>query len=117
MTGVVQASQLMVHNWSVESHCDGFTVPQLIDVGASEITIEEGEDAGDLVVDFGLFALEGTIATNGTISVNGEGPTGLTQICSEQAFCKVRNYTGTIITATRLLLLTENCALTLSLIE
>ena len=41
----------MVNNWSVESNCDGFIMSQLIDVGASEITIEEGENEGDLVVD------------------------------------------------------------------
>ena len=74
------ASQLMVNNWAVESNCDGFIMSPLIDVGASEITIEEGENGGDLVVDFGLFTLDGTIDNTGNISVSGEGPNGFTQI-------------------------------------
>ena len=65
----VYASQLMVNNWSVESNCDGFIMSPLIDVGASEITIEEGENGGDLVVDFGIFTLEGTIDNDGNILI------------------------------------------------
>ena len=111
----VYASQLMVNNWSVESNCDGFIMSQLIDVGASEITINEGEDEGDLLVDFGLFLLEGTIDSDGNISVSGEGPTALAQI-SGVGYLQSETVAIINITAS-VTLLTENCTLTLSLIE
>tara|TARA_B100000886_G_scaffold125961_1_gene84891 strand:+ start:2771 stop:3382 length:612 start_codon:yes stop_codon:yes gene_type:complete len=111
----VYASQLMVNNWSVESNCDGFIMSQLIDVGASEISINEGEDEGDLLVDFGLFILEGTIDSDGNISVSGEGPTALAQI---SGIGYLQSETLAIINITAsVTLLTENCTLTLSLIE
>ena len=109
------ASQIMVNNWAVESNCDGFIMSPLIDVGASEITIEEGENEGDLVVDFGLFTLEGTVDNNGNISVSGEDPTGLTQI-SGTGFLQSETTAIINITAS-VTLLTENCTLTLTLIE
>ena len=111
----VYASQLMINNWAVESNCDGFIMSQLIDVGASEITIEEGENEGDLVVDFGLFSLEGSIDNNGNISVSGEDPTGLTQI-SGTGFLQSETTAVINITAS-VTLLTENCTLTLTLIQ
>ena len=111
----VYASQLMVNNWSVESNCDGFIMSQLIDVGASEISINEGEGEGDLLVDFGLFILEGTIDSDGNISVSGEGPTALAQI---SGIGYLQSETVAIINITAsVTLLTENCTLTLSLIE
>ena len=111
----VYASQLMVNNWSVESNCDGYIMSQLIDVGASEITINEGEDEGDLLVDFGLFILEGSIDSDGNISVSGEGPTALAQI---SGIGYIQSETLAIINITAsVTLLTENCTLTLSLIE
>ena len=111
----VYASQLMVNNWAVESNCDGFIMSQLIDVGASEITIEEGENGGDLVVDFGIFTLEGTVDNIGNISVSGEDPTGLTQISGTGY---LQSETTAIINITAsVTLLTENCTLTLTLIE
>ena len=109
------ASQLMVNNWAVESNCDGFIMSQLIDVGASEITIEEGENEGDLLVDFGLFSLEGSVDNNGNISVSGEDPTGLTQI-SGTGFLQSET-TALINISASVTLLTENCTLTLTLIE
>lgn len=111
----VYASQLMVNNWAVESNCDGFIMSPLIDVGASEITIEEGENEGDLVVDFGLFTLEGAIDNNGNISVSGEDPTGFTQI-SGTGFLQSETTAIINITAS-VTLLTENCTLTLTIIE
>ena len=105
----------MVNNWSVESNCDGFIMSKLIDVGASEITINEGEDEGDLVVDFGLFILEGNIDSDGNIAVSGEGPTGFTQI-SGAGFLQSETIAIINITAS-VTLATENCTLTLSLIE
>ena len=111
----VYTSQIMVYNWAVESNCDGFIMSPLIDVGASEITIEEGENEGDLVVDFGLFTLEGTVDNNGNISVSGEDPTGLTQI-SGTGFLQSETTAIINITAS-VTLLTENCTLTLTLIE
>ena len=111
----VYASLLMVNNWAVESNCDGFIMSQLIDVGASEITIEEGENEGDLVVDFGLFTLEGAIDNNGNISVSGEDPTGITQI-SGTGFLQSETTAIINITAS-VTLLTENCTLTLTIIE
>ena len=111
----VYASQLILNNWSVESNCDGYIMSQLIDVGASEITINEGEDEGDLLVDFGLFLLEGTIDSDGNISVSGEGPTALAQI---SGIGYLQSETVAIINITAsVTLLTENCTLTLSLIE
>tara|TARA_B100000161_G_scaffold261682_1_gene230356 strand:- start:54 stop:665 length:612 start_codon:yes stop_codon:yes gene_type:complete len=109
------ASQLMVNNWAVESNCDGFIMSPLIDVGASEITIEEGENGGDLVVDFGLFTLDGTIDDTGNISVSGEGPNGFTQI-SGTGYLQSETTAVINITAS-VTLLTENCTLTLTLIE
>lgn len=109
------ASQLMVNNWAVESNCDGFIMSPLIDVGASEITIEEGENGGDLVVDFGLFTLDGTIDNTGNISVSGEGPNGFTQI-SGTGYLQSETTAVINITAS-VTLLTENCTLTLTLIE
>ena len=109
------ASQLMVNNWAVESNCDGFIMSPLIDVGASEITIEEGENGGDLVVDFGLFTLDGTIDNIGNISVSGEDPTGFTQI-SGTGYLQSETIAVINITAS-VTLLTENCTLTLSLVE
>ena len=109
------ASQIMTNSWSVESNCDGFIMSPLIDVGASEITIIEGSNEGDLVVDFGLFALEGTIDNDGNISVSGEDPTGFTQI-SGTGFLQSESTAIINITAS-LMLLSENCTLTLTLIE
>ena len=109
------ASQIMANSWSVESNCDGFIMSPLIDAGASEITIVEGSDEGDLVVDFGLFTLEGTIDNDGNISVSGEDPTGLTQL-SGTGFLQSENTAIINITAT-VTLLSENCTLTLNLIE
>ena len=109
------ASQLMVNNWAVESNCDGFIMAPLIDVGASEITIEEGENGGDLVVDFGLFTLDGTVDNTGNISVSGEGPNGFTQI-SGTGYLQSETTAVINITAS-VTLLTENCTLTLTLIE
>tara|TARA_B100000886_G_C20406894_1_gene485231 strand:- start:1266 stop:1838 length:573 start_codon:yes stop_codon:yes gene_type:complete len=109
------ASQLMINNWAVESNCDGFIMSPLIDVGASEITIEEGENGGDLVVDFGLFTLNGTIDNIGNISVSGEDPTGFTQI-SGTGYLQSETTAVINITAS-VTLLTENCTLTLTLIE
>ncbi|MEC8273461.1 MAG: hypothetical protein VXZ76_01330 [Bacteroidota bacterium] len=107
----VYASQLMVNDWSVESNCDGFLMATLIDIGASEITIEQGENEGDLVVDLGISILEGTIDNNRNISVSGEGPTGIIQI-SGTGFLQSETIAIINITA-----LTENCTLTLTLIE
>ena len=109
------ASQLMINNWAVESNCDGFIMSQLIDVGASEITIEEGENEGDLLVDFGLFSLEGSIDNSGNISVSGEDPTGLTQI-SGTGFLQSET-TAVINISASVTILTENCTLTLNLIQ
>ena len=109
------ASQLMLNNWAVESNCDGFIMSPLIDVGASEITIEEGENGGDLVVDFGLFILDGTIDNTGNISVSGEGPNGFTQI-SGTGYLQSETTAVINITAS-VTLLTENCTLTLTIIE
>ena len=109
------ASQLMINNWAVESNCDGFIMSQLIEVGASEITIEEGENEGDLVVDFGLFSLEGFIDNSGNISVSGEDPTGLTQI-SGTGFLQSET-TAVINISASVTVLTENCTLTLNLIQ
>ncbi len=109
------ASQIMVNNWAVESNCDGVLMSELIDFGASEITIVEGTNEGDLIVDFGLFTLEGTIDNDGNISVSGEDPTGLTQL-SGTGFLQSENTAIINITAT-FMLLSENCTLTLTLIE
>ena len=109
------ASQLMVNNWAVESNCDGFIMSPLIDVGASEITIEEGENGGDLIVDFGLFTLDGTIDNTGNISVSGEGPNGFTQI-SGTGYLQSETTAVINITAS-VTLLAENCTLTLTLIK
>ena len=107
----VYASQLMVNNWSVESNCDGFLMATLIDIGASEITIEQGENEGDLVVDLGISILEGTVDNNGNISVSGEGPAGIIQISGTGI---LQSETTAIINITAL---QENCTLTLTLIE
>lgn len=109
------ASQIMVNNWAVESNCDGVLMSELIDFGASEITIVEGANEGDLIVDFGLFTLEGTIDNDGNISVSGEDPTGLTQL-SGTGFLQSENTAIINITAT-FMLLPSICALTLTLIE
>ena len=111
----IYANQIMINTWSVESNCDGFLMSPLIDVGASEITIIEGENEGDLVVDFGLFALQGTIDNNGSISVENEDPNLLTQI-SGTGFLQTSSTAVINITAS-LALLSENCTLTLTLIE
>ena len=91
---------------------------KIIDSGNNQIMITERGNMfgyGDLVVDFGLFTLEGTVDNNGNISVSGEDPTGLTQI-SGTGFLQSETTAIINITAS-VTLLTENCTLTLTLIE
>lgn len=106
------ANQIMLDTWSVESNCDGFIMSALI---PNEVTIEAGNNEGDLIVDFGLFALEGTIDNAGNITIDGEDPTGTTQI-SGIGFLQSETTVQINITAT-VTLLSENCTLTLTLME
>ena len=108
----IYANQLMLNTWSVESNCDGFIMSALI---PNEVTIESGDNDGDLVVDFGLFSLEGTIDNAGNISIDGEDPTGVTQLTGV-GFLQSETNVQINITAT-VTLLSENCTLMLTLIE
>jgi hypothetical protein len=106
------ASQIMQNTWAVESNCDGVVLGNLI---PNEVTIEGGQNEGDLIVDFGLFSLNGSVNNDGAITVDGEDPTGTISITGV-GFLQSETQAQINITAT-VTLLSENCTLTLTLIE
>ena len=60
------ANQIIVNTWSVSSECDGLILGNII---PEEITIESGQNEGQIITDFGLFTLSGTINQDGVINI------------------------------------------------
>ena len=111
----VYADQIMIDTWNVESECDGFVLGAIV---PSEITLQEGENEGDIFIDFGVFTLNATINDQGIINIPS-------QDVSFMEFSIVTvNGSGVLqdeetavvtITASALLLLNETCTLTFTL--
>lgn len=112
------ANQIIVNTWSVSSECDGLILGNII---PEEITIESGQNEGQIITDFGLFTLSGTINQDGVINIPSQDVSfsdfsefslvtisGTGQLTDEQN--AIIN-----ITASVLLILSESCTLTFTL--
>lgn len=111
------ANQIIVNTWSVNSECDGLILGNII---PEEITIESGQNEGQIITDFGLFTLSGTINQDGVINIPSQDVSfsdfsefslvtisGIGQLTDEQN--AIINITASV------LILSESCTLTFTL--
>lgn len=111
------ANQIIVNTWSVSSECDGLILGNII---PEEITIESGQNEGQIITDFGLFTLSGTINQDGVINIPSQDVSfsdfsefslvtisGTGQLTDEQN--AIINITASV------LILSESCTLTFTL--
>ena len=112
----VYANQLITNTWNVDSECDGLILGNII---PGEITIESGAEEGEIIADFGIFSLNGTIDQVGFINIPSQDVSfGDFSLVTVSGNGQLQNeQTATInITATVLLLGSESCTLTFSLL-
>ena len=112
----VYANELITNTWNVDSECDGLILGNII---PEEITIESGAEEGEIIADFGIFSLNGTIDQDGFINIPSQDVSfGDFSLVTVSGNGQLQNeQTATInITATVLLLSSESCTLTFSLL-
>ena len=111
------ANQIIVNTWSVNSQCDGLILGNII---PEEITIESGQNEEQIITDFELFTLSGTINQDGVINIPSQDVSfsefsefsivtisGTGQLTDEQN--AIINITASV------LILSESCTLTFTL--
>ena len=111
----VYANQIMIDTWNVDSECDGLVLGAII---PSEITLEAGDDEGDIFIDFGIFTLNATINSQGIISIPSQDVSFMDfSLVTVNGSGVLQNEETAIvtITASALLVLNETCTLTFSL--
>jgi hypothetical protein len=111
----VYANQIMIDTWNVDSECDGLVLGAII---PSEITLEEGDNEGDIFIDFGIFTLNATINSQGIISIPSQDVSLMDfSLVTVNGSGVLQNEETAIvtITASALLVLNETCTLTFSL--
>lgn len=105
------ANQIITNTWNVNSECDGLILGNII---PDEITIEAGAQKDEILADFGIFTLSGTINQNGFINIPSQdvsfGEFSLVTVSGNGQLQNEQNVTINI-TAT-VLLLSESCTLT-----
>ena len=111
----VYANQLITNTWNVDSECDGLILGNII---PEEITIESGVEGGEIIADFGIFILNGTIDQDGFINIPPQDVSfldfSLVTVSGNGQLQDEQNATINI-TAT-VLVLSESCTLTFSLL-
>ena len=111
----VYANQLITNTWNVDSECDGLILGNII---PKEITIESGVEGGEIIADFGIFILNGTIDQDGFINIPPQDVSfldfSLVTVSGNGQLQDEQNATINI-TAT-VLVLSESCTLTFSLL-
>lgn len=110
----VYANQLIADTWNVSSECDGFILGEII---PDEITIEAGSVEGDIVADFGIFSLNGTIDEGGFINIPSQDISltqfSLVQVSGTGQLMDEQNVTINIVATA--LMFSESCILTFTL--
>jgi len=111
----IYAGQIMIDTWNVDAECDGFILGAIV---PSEVTLEEGDNEGDLVIDFGIFTLNATVNNQGLINIPSQDVSfaefSLVTISGSGVLQNEQTAIVTI-TASALLVLNETCTLTLTL--
>lgn len=113
----VYASQIMVDTWNIETECDGLVFGAII---PEEVTIEEGDSEGDLVIDFGIFVLNATVNSQGIINITSQDISLMEfSLVTIDGSGVIQNENTAVVNimASAFLVLNENCTLTLTLIE
>lgn len=105
------ASEIMQDTWNLDSDCDGvlatFVVP-------TEVTVEAGENPGDLIINLGLdFILTGSITDNGIIVVPGQDPNQFVTVSGAGSL--ISNTEASVYLTITTLLGSENCTITFTL--
>ena len=111
----VYSSQIMIDTWNIDSECDGLVFGAIV---PSEVTVEEGDNEGDLIIDFGIFVLNATVNSQGFINIPSQDISlmefSLVTI-NGSGLIQDENTVVVNITASAFLVLNENCTLTLTL--
>ena len=106
---------MIINTWNVDSECDGLILGNII---PEEITIESGTEGGEIIADFGIFMLNGTIDQDGFINIPPQDVSlldfSLVTVSGNGQLQDEQNATINI-TAT-VLVLSESCTLTFSLL-
>ncbi len=110
----VYSSQIMVNTWNVDSECDGFILGAIV---PSEVTLENGDNEGDLVIDFGIFVLNATVSSDGLIFIPSQDVSFMEfSLVTISGSGVLQNEETAIVTITAsALLVNETCTLTLTL--
>jgi len=110
----VYAAQIMASTWSVESECDGFLLGAVI---PSEVTLEEGQNEGDLMINFGIFTLNATVNNLGIINIPPQDVSLMDfSLVTINGSGVLQNEETAVVTITASsLLINESCTLTLTL--
>ncbi|MDB2361986.1 hypothetical protein N9V65_00890 [Flavobacteriales bacterium] len=107
----VYAGQIMIDTWNVDADCFFGAI--------SEVTLEEGDNEGDLVIDFGIFTLNATVNNQGLINIPSQDVSfaefSLVTISGSGELLQNEQTAIVTITASALLVLNETCTLTLTL--
>ena len=111
----VYAGQIMIDTWNVADECDGFILGAII---PSEVTLEEGDNEGDLIIDFGIFTLNATVNNQGLINIPSQDVSfaDFSLVTINGSGILQNEQTAIVtITSSALLVLNETCILTLTL--
>ena len=105
------ASEIIQNTWILESDCDGFLADFVV---PGEVTIEAGENPGDLIINLAAgFSLEGSIDSNGIIVVPGQDP--IIGVTVSGAGSLIDNENASVYLTISTLLGSENCTITFTL--
>lgn len=111
----VYASQIMVDTWNIDTECDGLVFGAII---PDEVTVEQGDNEGDLVIDFGIFVLNATVNSQGIINIPSQDISLMDfPLVTIDGSGEIQNENTAVvnITASAFLVLNESCTLTLTL--
>lgn len=110
----VFAAGIMVNTWNVASECEGTFVGGFI---PSEITITEGANEGDLVLDLGVgIVLNGTVDSEGNIMIPSQDVDLTVAVVTVNGNGQLNTVdSATVYINFSSLLINDNCTLTLTL--
>lgn len=102
---------VILNTWNVSSDCDGLILGF---VAPDEMSVQAGDNQGDLIFDLGFITLNGTLSSAGLIVIPGQDPIGLGTTVSGSGVVLDENNVSVFLTVTTILG-SENCTLTLTL--
>lgn len=102
---------VILNTWSMSSDCDGLILGF---VAPDEMSVQAGDNEGDLIFDLGFITLNGTLSSAGLIVIPGQDPIGLGTTVSGSGVVFDENNASVYLTVTTILG-SENCTLTLTL--